>query len=90
MEIDNLKVMRIGDVRTGTSKATGNEWSVQDLILSWQDERGETNFIRVTGESILCYGLEVGDTISANLNFRTRVLSSGLVVNDIKVINLKK
>lgn len=90
MKFENLKVMRVGEVRSGIAPATGYEWSYQDLILSWQGVRGETNYICATSESVKSYGLQVGDIITADLIFYTRLLSSGKIANHIQITNIQK
>ena len=87
MKIEAI-VKRVGEVRTGTSKTTGNKWAIRDLLLSWNDETGE-NYVNATidAERFAGSAIEQGRTVQAELNFHTKLLPSGAVVNEIRVIN---
>lgn len=89
MKIENLQVKRVGEVRTGTSKTTGNVWAIRDILLGWNDEAGE-NYISATIDAGLFEdsGICQGDTIQVELQFHTRLLPSGFVKNDIQIINI--
>ena len=82
-------VKRVGELRTGTSKTTGNKWAIRDLLLSWNDETGE-NYISATidAERLAGSGIEQGSTVRANLLFFTKLLPSGGVANDVRIANL--
>ena len=88
MKIENLTVKRVGELRTGTSKTTGNAWAIRDILLGWNDEAGE-NYINATidAERFAGSGIEQGNNVQAELSFHTKLLPSGAVVNEIRIIN---
>ena len=88
MKIEAI-VKRVGEVRTGTSKTTGNKWAIRDLLLSWNDETGE-NYVNATidAERFAGSAIEQGRTVQANLLFFTKLIPSGGVANDVRIANL--
>jgi hypothetical protein len=83
----NFTIKRVGELRSGTSKTTGEKYSVNDLLLAFEDGCG---FISAPAKSIEVYGLHAGDKVEADLKFYTRLLSSGRLVNEIRINSLKK
>lgn len=90
MKFENLQVKRVGELKTGTSKTTGKKWAFRDILLSWNDEAGE-NYISATidAECFAGSGIEQGNTVQAVLAFHTRLLPSGAVANEIKIIKVE-
>ena len=89
MKIENLQVKRVGELRTGTSKTTGNAWAIRDILLGWNDEAGE-NYINATidAERFAGSGIEQGSIVQAELTFHTKLLPSGAVANEVRIINI--
>jgi len=89
MKIENLQVKRVGEVRSGTSKTTGNAWAIRDILLGWNDEAGE-NYISATIDAGLFEdaGIWQGDSVQAEFTFHTRLLPSGAVANEIRILNI--
>ena len=83
------KVKRVGEVRTGTSKTTGKNWAIRDVLLNWTDEAGES-YISASIDANLWagQGIEVGDTIQVELHFYTKLLPSCKIANEIRIINI--
>lgn len=83
-------VKHVGEVRTGTSKTTGNKWAIRDVLLSWTDEAGKS-FINasIDGDTWAGCGIETGDNVCAELQFHTRLLPSGTVANEIRIISIQ-
>ena len=87
MKVDNILIKRVGDVRTGTSQATGNRWASRNIILAWEDETGDSFINAVVDEEVWKQmNLHEGDTASLTLRFRTKPFQSGFVSNDIRII----
>lgn len=91
MLIENIRINRVGDVRSGKSTATGKEWESLDVTLGFEDGTGNSYiFATVAPEVWNSLGYKEGDVATLNLRFRTRTLSSGFVVNDIRIIKSEK
>ena len=90
MKFENLQVKRVGELKTGTSKTTGKKWAFRDILLSWNDEAGE-NYISSTIDAECFAGsvIEQGSTVQAVLAFYTRLLPSGAVANEIKLLKVE-
>ena len=90
MKFENLQVKRVGELKTGTSKTTGKKWAFRDILLSWNDEAGE-NYISATIDAECFAGsvIEQGNTVQAVLAFYTRLLPSGAVANEIKLLKVE-
>ena len=87
MLVENIRIKRVGEVRTGTSQATGNSWASRNILLEWEDETG-TSFINAVVDDNVWgqLGFQEGQTVSLNLRFRTQARPSGFVSNDIRII----
>ena len=42
MLVENIKIVKVGEVRSGTSTTTGKPWSNRNLLLGFEDETGES------------------------------------------------
>ena len=84
-------VKRVGELKTGTSKTTGKKWAIREILFSWTDEAGE-NFVSATvdGDLFTGQGIDAGSTIQVELTFHTRLLPSGAVANEVRVINVNE
>ena len=38
MLVENIIIKRVGELRTGISKSTGNKWANRDILLEWEEE----------------------------------------------------
>ena len=88
MLVENIRIKRVDEVRTGTSSATGNNWASRNILLEWEDETG-TSFINAVVDDNVWgqLGFQEGQTVSLNLRFRTKPFKSGFIANDIRIIN---
>lgn len=88
----NVKV--IGELRTGTSKSTGNPWKSQNLVLETLDQEGTQRFSVVAfGDScdeLLREGVRVGDCLLVSLWFNTSSARSGYIYNEIKLLTFER
>ena len=85
----------IGEIKTGTSQASGNEWKRQDVVLGWEEPYGTEGRMReqllqvsLTGknvEKLAQLECKPGDKLTGNVDFSTRA-KDGRVYNDIAFI----
>ena len=88
MLVNNLLIKRVEDLRTGTSKSTGNSWASRNILLEWEDETGKAYINAVVDEEVWkSLGYQEGDFAALNLRFRTQAKTSGFILNDIRIIN---
>lgn len=79
-------VKRVGPTLTGTSKTTGVDYSVMQLLLELVDGSG---YISAIAQSIEAYNVNVGDLLECDLKFFTKLLPNGKIKNEIRVTSLK-
>ena len=82
----------VNDKQCGISRTSGNEWKRQQIILGWVEEAESVSYRREQLLMVTLYGkgvdrfeeleLGVGDTITGDVEFSTRV-SGDRVYNDI-------
>ena len=88
MLVNNLLIKRVEDLRTGTSKSTGNSWASRNILLEWEDETGKAYINAVVDENIWQQlGYQEGDIATLYLRFRTQAKTSGFILNDIRIIH---
>lgn len=88
MILENVRINHVGVVRKGTSAATGKEWKVIDVNLSFEDETGNAYlYATVSPEIWEKLGYNEGDVATLCLRFRTRSFSSGWIANEIRIMN---
>ena len=89
MKVENILIKRVGDVRTGTSQATGNKWAARNILLAWEDETGDSYINAVVDEDVWQQlNLQEGERANLTLRFRTKPFHSGFVGNDVRILNL--
>ena len=89
MKVENILIKRVGEVKKGTSLATGKEWASRSVLLAWEDETGESYINAAVDDDVWKkLGYKEGDIASLYLRFRTRKFQSNYVSNDIRIINL--
>ena len=87
MLVENIKIVKVGDVRNGTSSTTGKPWASRNILLAFEDETGESYINAVVDEEVWRQlGFAEGQVVSLNLRFRTRRFLNGFVSNDIRII----
>ena len=86
MKVENLTIKKVGELKTGVSQATGNKWAIRSILLTWEDETGESYMCAIVDDDVWkSLGYSEGDTATLNLRFRTKPHMSGYVSNDIRV-----
>ena len=71
MEIKNAEVIVIGEVKKGTSKATGKEWQAMQFVCKTDEEYNSTYPIEIFGEEKIATFTKytkVGSKIDVNFN----------------------
>lgn len=87
MKVENLTIKKVGELKTGVSQATGNKWAIRSILLTWEDETGESYMCAIVDDDVWkSLGYSEGDTATLNLRFRTKPHMSGYVSNDIRII----
>ncbi len=81
-----LLVKKIGPTINGTSKTTGVEYSLMELLLEFVDGSG---YISAIAQTIEAYNVNVGDVLECDLQFFTKLLPNGKIKNEIRVTSLK-
>lgn len=87
MLVENIKIVKVGEVRSGTSTTTGKPWSNRNLLLGFEDETGESYINALVNTADWeQMGLHEGQTVSLHLRFRTQKFMSGFIANDIRIV----
>ena len=87
MLVENIKIVKVGDVRNGTSSTTGKSWASRNVLLAFEDETGESYINAVVDEDVWKQlGFAVEQIVSLHLKFRTKRFLNGFVSNDIRII----
>ena len=88
MILENVHINRVGNVRKGTSAATGKEWQAIDVTLGFEDETGNSYiFATVSPEIWEKLGYKEGDVVTLCLRCRTRPFSNGFIANEIRIMD---
>lgn len=87
MELSNIKVITVGEVRTGVSSTTGKPWASRNVLLGFEDEQGE-NYISAAVDADVWsrLGFGQGQIVRLNLRFRTNRFKGGFLANDIRIV----
>lgn len=86
MLVENILIKKVGEVKSGTSETTGKPWASRNILLSFEDETGESYInAAVDNEVWNSLGLAEGQTASLHLRFRTKRFLNGFVSNDIRI-----
>ncbi len=90
MKFQNVKIITVGDVRSGISQSTGKPWASRTILLGFEDETGESYLTANVDEDVWQrLGLEQGQVADVRLRMRTRRFNNGYVANDIRIIEPK-
>lgn len=88
MLLENIKVIRVSDPRSGTSAETGKPWCARNILLGFEDEGGESYLSAAVTDALWQeLGYRQGDIASLHLRFRTRKFKNGFLFNDIRIVN---
>ena len=69
------KIIKVGDVRSGVSKRSGNEWKSQEYVIEEQGSNGfprMCNFTVFGADRIEQFQIKVGDTVHVWLDINAR------------------
>ena len=90
MELSNIKIISVSDVRRGTSTTTGKPWASRSILLGFEDETGESYMYAQVDEDVWDkLGFEAGQVVTLNLKFRTKKFASGFIANDVRIVEPK-
>lgn len=88
MELSNIKIISVSEVKRGTSTTTGKPWASRSVLLGFEDETGESYMFAQVDEDVWNQlGFQAGQVVTLNLKFRTKKFSSDWVANDIRIVN---
>ena len=87
MELSNIKIISVSEVKRGTSTTTGKPWASRSVLLGFEDETGESYMFAQVDEDVWnALGFQAGQVVTLSLKFRTKKFSSGFLANDIRII----
>ena len=88
MELSNIKIISVSEVKRGTSTTTGKPWASRGVLLGFEDETGESYMFAQVDEDVWNQlGFQAGQIVTLHLRCRTKRFSSGFLANDIRIIN---
>ncbi len=89
MELSNIKIISVSEVKRGTSTTTGKPWASRSVLLGFEDETGESYMFAQVDEDVWnALGYQAGQVVTLSLRCRTKKFSSGFIANDIRIVNL--
>ena len=87
MELSNIKIISVSEVKKGTSPTTGKAWATRSILLGFEDNTGESYmYAQVDENEWQRLGLQEGQIVTLNLRFRTKRFMSGFIANDIRIV----
>ena len=88
MELSNIKIISVSEVKRGTSTTTGKPWASRSVLLGFEDETGESYMSAQVDEDVWNQlGFQAGQIVTLHLRCRTKKFSSGFLANDIRIVN---
>ena len=88
MELSNIKIISVSEVKRGTSTTTGKPWASRSVLLGFEDETGESYMFAQVDEDVWNQlGFQAGQIVTLHLRCRTKKFSSGFIANDIRIVN---
>lgn len=87
MLLENIKIVQVGEVRSGTSSTTGKPWASRNVLLGFADETGESYIsCAVDNDVWQRLGFAEGQIVNLHLRFRTKRFQNGYVASDIRIV----
>ena len=87
MELSNIKIINVSEVKRGTSQTTGKPWASRSILLGFEDNMGESYvYAQVDENEWQRLGFQEGQIVTLNLRFRTKRFVSGFIANDIRIV----
>ena len=69
-------VCAVGQIQTGTSQHTGNQWRKQEFVVEWfvnpNDTQSQKIVLSLMNDRIEQYNLQVGDKVEVRFDLRDR------------------
>ena len=85
--MENIKIVTVGDVKSGVSSTTGKPWASRNILLAFEDETGESYLSAAVDNDVWQrLGFEQGQVVNLNLRFRTKRFNNGFLANDVRIV----
>lgn len=74
--IRRVNVCQVGQIQSGTSQQTGNQWRKQEYIVEWHENETDTQtqkiVMSVMNDNIEKLNVQVGDKLEVRFDLRSR------------------
>ena len=74
--IRNVNVCSVGQIQTGTSQQTGNQWRKQEFVVEWYESPSDTQsqkiVLSVMNDNIDKLKVQIGDKMEVRFDLRYR------------------
>ena len=74
--IKNVNVCAVGQIQTGTSQQTGNQWRKQEFVVVWFENKSDTQsqkiVLSVMNDNIDKLNVQIGDKMEVRFDLRYR------------------
>lgn len=74
--IRKVNVCMVGQIQSGTSQQTGNQWRKQEYVVEWHENESDTQtqkiVMSVMNDNIEKLNVQVGDKLEIRFDLRTR------------------
>lgn len=74
--IKNVNVCAVGQIQTGTSQQTGNQWRKQEFVVEWFENQSDTQsqkiVLSVMNDNIDKLKVQIGDKMEVRFDLRYR------------------
>ena len=74
--IRNVNVCQVGQIQSGTSQQTGNQWRKQEFVVEWHEYESDTQtqkiVMSVMNDNIEKLNLQIGDKLEVRFDLRAR------------------
>ncbi|MBQ6192196.1 MAG: DUF3127 domain-containing protein [Bacteroidaceae bacterium] len=88
MFLEKIKIVTVGDVKSGVSTTTGKPWATRNILLGFEDETGESYLsVAVDSDVWQRLGYAQGDIANLHIRFRTRRFNNGFLANDLRIVS---
>lgn len=74
--IRRVNVCQVGQIQSGTSQQTGNQWRKQEYVVEWHENESDTQtqkiVMSVMNDNIEKLNIQVGDKLEIRFDLRSR------------------
>ena len=74
--IRKVNVCQVGNIQTGTSQSTGNQWRKQEFVVEWHENESDTQtqkvVLSVMNDNIDKLKVQLGDKLEIRFDLRSR------------------